>query len=222
MLRTGRHFEYSKISSLNLNDEYRIAPYDYITVTVLPNNGEKMLVNNRQIELDFTLSVQVESDGKAKFPIFNRIQMTGMTVREAEIYLEKKYSAYYNDPFVIVKVSNRRIFLLSNRGGTSRTFNLVNDNTTIFELMASAGGLTDGKAYKIKLIRGDLKNPQVYLIDLSTIKGVINSNIVLQANDIIYIETPLRLHQRIITEITPYITFVSTLFLYYGIINKWL
>ena len=66
----------------------------------------------------------------------------------------------------------------------------MNDNTTLFEALAQAGGLNGGKAYKIKIIRGDLRNPQIFLVDLSTIKGVVKSDFVLQANDIIYIEIP--------------------------------
>ena len=52
-----------------------------------------------------------------------------------------------------------------------------------------AGGLADkGRAARIKLIRGDLADPEVYLIDLATIEGISQADIILQANDIIYVE----------------------------------
>ena len=137
-----------------------------------------------------------------------------MTIREAEKMLEEKFAVYYKEPFVKLTVTNKRVIMLFSNGLGSKVVTLVNDNSTIFELLAETGGIQDGKAYKIKLIRGD-KNPQVFKLNLSTIKGVIQSDIVLQANDIIYIENPLRLQDRIVTEITPYLTLLSTLLLGY-------
>lgn len=66
---------------------------------------------------------------------------------------------------------------------------LANDETNVLQALATAGGITnDGKAYKIKLLRGELKNPQVFLFDLSTIEGIKERKMTLQSNDIIYVE----------------------------------
>jgi polysaccharide export outer membrane protein len=74
-------------------------------------------------------------------------------------------------------------------GGRGTVVNLKNENTTLIEALATAGGVTEtGKAYKVKLIRGDTRNPQIMLIDLSTVEGLKQSNLLLQANDIIYVE----------------------------------
>ena len=106
-----------------------------------------------------------------------------MTIREAEKMLEEKFAVYYKEPFVKLTVTNKRVIMLFSNGLGLKVVTLVNDNSTIFELLAETGGIQDGKAYKIKLIRGDLRNPQVFKLNLSTIKGVIQSDIVLQANE---------------------------------------
>ena len=41
---------------------------------------------------------------------------------------------------------------------------------------------------RIKIIRGDLKNPTIYLVDLSTLEGMKDANLFMQAGDIIYFE----------------------------------
>jgi len=119
---------------------------------------------------------------------------------------------------VQLKVTNNRVIIFpGGQGGTSTVITLSNTNTTLIEALALAGGISDGKAHKIKLIRGDLHNPKVYLIDLSTIEGMKASNLVLQANDIIYVEPRPKVAQRILENIAPYLTLLSTTLLIYNL-----
>ena len=91
----------------------------------------------------------------------------------------------------------------------------------MIEALADAGGITPtGKAYKIKLIRGDTRNPQVMLIDLSTVEGLKQSNLLLQANDIIYVEPVPRISQGILAELTPIIGLISGLAVIYALIKS--
>ena len=46
----------------------------------------------------------------------------------------------------------------------------------------------NSRANRIKLIRNINGNQEVYLIDLSTIDGIKDGSIILQSNDIIYVE----------------------------------
>jgi len=47
--------------------------------------------------------------------------------------------------------------------------------------------------------------------------GLVAGDIVLQANDIIYVEPVNRLPQAILREITPYLTLATTMLLIYGL-----
>jgi len=135
--------------------------------------------------------------------------------------LEDKYIVYFNKPFVQLKVTNNRVTIFpGGQGSQAVVVNLDNPNTTLFEALAKAGGIQDGKAHRVKLIRGDLKNPQVYLIDLSTIEGMTKANLTLQANDIIYVEPRDKVPQKVIEAITPYLTLLSTFLLIYGLFVK--
>ena len=96
---------------------------------------------------------------------------------------------------------------------------LENTNTTLLEALALAGGIEDGKARKIKLIRGDFKNPKVYLIDLSTIEGMTNGDIIIQANDIIYVEPVLHPARTILAELTPIVSLLTSFLLIWSLLN---
>jgi polysaccharide export outer membrane protein len=133
--------------------------------------------------------------------------------------LEGQYATFYNKPFVMLRVLNRRVLVFPGTGGFGRVVNIDNENTTLIEALALAGGLTNtGKAWKIKLIRGDLRNPKVMLIDLSTIEGMKQSNLLVQANDIIYVEPVPRYSQEVLAQILPIVGILTSVALIYSIV----
>ena len=114
---------------------------------------------------------------------------------------------------VRLQVMNKRVTIFpGGSGGSAKVINLVYNNTTLIEALALAGGINDGKAYKIKLIRGDLKNPTIYQIDLSTVEGLKQADLVLQANDIIYVE-PAKVLTQFMKEFNPYLSLANTILL---------
>lgn len=221
MLRTPYSYEYSDIKELEKAEEYKIAPNDKLYFRIFTNRGEKLIdpLDATRTGIRETIYL-VEHDGKVKLPVLGRIDIAGNTLREAEKILEDKYSTYYNRPFVQLKVTNNRVTIFpGGRGGSSKVLYLENTNTTLFEALAMAGGITDGKAHNVKLIRGKPDNPKVYHIDLSTIEGIEQANLVLQANDIIYVDPRERVPQRILENISPYLSLATTLLLIYSLIN---
>jgi polysaccharide export outer membrane protein len=221
ILRTGPGYKYSKFNASDSIQEYKIAPFDKISFYLSPNNGEKLIDQiamsantNANTITNPGVSYTVEYDGSVKFPVFGRIKLSGYSVREAEKMLEDKYSKFYNDPFVKLEVTNMRVILFSKGlSGPASVISLANPNTTLFEALACAGGVSGGKSYDIRLIRGDLKNPQIYLIDLSTLEGMKKANMILQANDIIIIRPRNNIPERVMTFVTPYLSLMTFILL---------
>lgn len=229
MLRMGPFPEYSDVDMLKDDVLYRIAPFDNISFVLMSNDGEQLLIGRGQQQLGgmsqnvgiggagASGQYQVEYDGTVKLPVFGRIKVEGMTVRELERMLEEKYALLYNKPFVTqLKVTNRKIFVF--RGGNrSSVVNLTHDNMTIWELIAQTGGVGDAKAHRIKLVRYIDNEPHVFLVDLSRLESIHAGNIVLQANDIVYVTPRNRFSEEIMFAITPYLSLFSTLVLIYSI-----
>jgi polysaccharide export outer membrane protein len=132
--------------------------------------------------------------------------------------LEEVYSKYLNDPFVQLNVVNKKVVVFpGNEGGNAKVLTLKNPQTTLFDALAEVGGIADGRSDRIKLIRGDLKNPDIFLIDLSTIRGMTEANLTLQANDIIIVQPRAKVAQKILREITPYLSLITTVLVVYGL-----
>jgi polysaccharide export outer membrane protein len=139
-----------------------------------------------------------------------------MTIKEAEKHLESLYAQYYVDPYVQLGVINRRVVVFPGAGGDAKVITLLNNNTTLLETLALAGGLSKrGKAKRIKLIRTVDGKREVYLIDLSDIEGLKLADIIVQANDIIYVEPVPEIAREILQEVTPILSLISSIFIIY-------
>ena len=224
MLRTKKDFKYATFPPAP-SLEYRVAPNDVLTFNIFSNDGFKLIdlttAEGRTTGNVAGLKYKIEFDGTIKLPLIGRTKLEGKTVRETENFLEEKYSAFYNKPYVLVEVTNRRVIVFPGTAGSAKVVSLVNENTTLLEALALAGGIANsGKAFKVKLIRGNLKTPEVYLIDLSTIEGMKHADLIMQANDIIYIEPQLRVEKEVMSEILPYLSFITTMIVFIEFIKR--
>ena len=229
MFQAPSDYPYNEQQTLT-NIEYKIVPNDIIGVSVYTNDGFKLidLTTNATSVTSTASSVAgpstrytVDVEGYVKLPIIGRVKIRDMTIRDAEKMLEQQYATYYNKPYVIVTVLNRRVLVFTGTGGIGRVVPLENENTSLVEAIALAGGISEtGRSYKIKLIRGDTRNPQVTLINLSTIEGLKQTNMLLQANDIIYVEPVPRISQGILAQITPIVGILTSFLLIYDIVRR--
>ena len=152
----------------------------------------------------------VDNEGFAKLPIIGEFYVKGYTETELERILAEKYSNLFVDPYIVLTVSNRRVFVYKGSTASVVTLNLA--PTNLFEVIARSGGIAgDLKSYNIKVIRGDLKNPQISVIDLSSIEGMRNADLIIQSNDIIYIEPRRRPASDVLKELSPILAWVSTI-----------
>ncbi len=215
MFKTGKDYPYASLDSLK-TQEYKIAPEDVLEFALFTNDGFKLVdvLSSAVPGLAVSSSTQfvLDKEGYVKLPTLERTKISGLTSKEAEKFLEEKYTPFYRNPFVLVQVVNRRVYVFPGSGSSGQVIALKNENTTLVEALAVAGGITNsGKSKRIKLIRGSRTNPEVFLVDLSTIEGMKKGNVVLQANDIIYVEPVRRISQSILTEVTPIAALLSTI-----------
>jgi polysaccharide biosynthesis/export protein len=178
---------------------YKIQPDDFLEIDLYANKGERAIdFNIPKSESSipttsgsrFTPKYLVQANGKVDLPMIGEIFLQGYTLHQADSTLQKAYVPYYAEPFVLTRFSNKRVTVL---GAINQVVPLNNQHMTVMEVLALAGGISNATRIRnIRLLRGDLnKNPEVYVIDLSTIQGMKNSQLQVRENDIIYVE-PLR------------------------------
>ena len=212
-------------------EEYVIQPGDEITLEVYSRDGFKLVdvlggaLNTNQTQIGGSVNQStagsttkptylVDKEGFARFPIIGMIYVKGFTQNELETQTAQRYASLFVNPFVVLKVANRRVFVF--KGDLGGGVVELNDAVTMLpEVLAKSGGLPKGlKAYNIKIIRGDLANPQVRIINLSTLEGMRSADLIVQSNDIIYVEQRRSFLQDalpLVLPITSVVTLVSTL-----------
>jgi polysaccharide export outer membrane protein len=91
---------------------------------------------------------------------------------------------------------------------------------TVMEVLAMAGGVAKrGNAGKIKLIRQSDEGRKVFLIDLSKVAGVDDGDIIVQANDIIYVEPVPQLVAEALRDVTPLVALITTMLVLVNIVR---
>jgi len=221
MFKTPTDYEFSDINEIDTL-EYQISVNDQLRFRLFTNDGFKLIDitgsdetknANSGIYRESVVSYVVESDGKVKLPTLGRVSLVGMTIQEAEDYLEQRYSEFYRKPFVILKVINKRAIVSTGSGGTARVILLENNNITLMETLALAGGIDDrGNSSKIKIIRENKDKKEVYHVDLSTVEGLALSGMIIQANDIIYVEPVPRLANELLQDVLPIASLITSTF----------
>jgi len=221
MLKTPKDYVFDKLDVDSANaskNEYIIQVNDIIKFNFFTNNGQQVLVvanstgaGAKSANQTNSISYTIMSDSLVKLPAVGEVNIVGKSIREAELFIENEFNSLYVDPFVQVSVENKRAIVFPGSGGDSKVVFLKNNNTTLLEVLALAGGITErGRASKIKLMRGDEGNKKVYLIDLSTIEGLQFTDLVIQNGDYLYIEPVAELGKELLKEIAPLVSIISS------------
>lgn len=206
-------------------EDYRISVDDKITFTLTTNNGANLINQQSGVSEDVVRGVVpteyvVRRTGEAELPLIGMVKVEGLTIEQCEDSLTKLYSSY-QEPFVQVRVTNQRVIVFPGNGSDAKVIPLVNANTTLMEALAQAGGITDrGKANTVKLMRKVGDKREVYGIDLSTIEGLQYVDMIVQANDYIYVEPKPELAREISTDVVPVISLLSSALFIFSAINN--
>ena len=240
MLRTPRNYEFDKIETELSQIEYKIDLNDQLTFQLYTNNGFQLIDMfgddgaggaNTQRMMQANGGANrgaggglyiVRIDSLMEFPIIGDINLVGKTIKEAELYLENIFSEFYVDPFIVLGVSTRRVFLFSgSSGGEAAVLPLTYNNMTLFEVLAFSGGISaSNSSKKIKIIRKTKDGIKIFKADLSTIEGINQGNMIMQSHDIIYITPNFNLGSEIIQDVNSVFSFISTLSLVWLSINQ--
>jgi polysaccharide export outer membrane protein len=225
----GENFHYDSIP-LKPTEDYVIGPGDRFTFFFSTNNGERIIsgmsgVNGTDGQI-FNRNMQniqdhlVRRDGTAELPVIGIMKVQGFTTIELEDTLTELLSKNYISPFVQIRLSNQRIIIFPGRG-QAQVVNLSNVNTTLLEVIALAGGLSnDARANSIKLIRKNKNKREIYKIDLSTINGLKQAEMIVQSNDYIYVDVKPRIASSVLTEVSPWLAMLTTSLALFTLIQK--
>jgi polysaccharide export outer membrane protein len=211
---------------LNPKDDYKISIDDKMTFSLATNDGKRIVESLSGVG-EITRSqggsqdYLVRKSGFAELPIVGEVKVAGLTIAQCEDTLENLFAKEYQNPFVQVKITNQRVIVFPGNGSDAKVIPLLNNNTTLMEAIAQAGGITDrGKARSIKVMRREGDVRKVYKIDLSTIEGLPYADMIVQGNDYIYVEPNPELTKGVVREIAPILSIFSSALVIFTVITN--
>jgi polysaccharide export outer membrane protein len=216
-------FKYDSLV-MNPTDDYILGPGDRFSFQFGTNEGERIIFNqsgitqlmegngslvNQQGRL--LLDYLVRQDGKTNLPLVGEVYVKGLTIVELEDTISVLLSKNFINPFVQIRLSNQRVFFFGDRGAASVVY-LQNTNTSLIEVIALAGGISpNSRSNSIKVMRRTNKGKrEIYKIDLSTIDGLKEAEMIVQGNDFIYIDYKPRIAASIFSEVGPWLSLATT------------
>lgn len=222
MFQFDEDFTKEDVSSAKelIERNYLLKPSDRLQLDVFTNDGERLIDPNFEIALlsgggqgaqqllqqRERFEYIIQDDSIVTFPLVGDMNLVGMSLYEAELKVAELFDEFYEDSFIKLRISNRRVFVLGGSGG--QVIPLANENMGVIEVIALAQGVDRfSKANNIRLIRGD----EVYLINLGTISGMKSSNMGVKPDDVIYIEPWRRPWIESLRDASPIVSIVSSL-----------
>ena len=153
----------------------------------------------------------MEPDGTVDLPEVGSLRLQGLTLEEAEVAIEEAYESEYVDPYAMLQVVNNRVLVFPGEAGQATVITLQNQNTSVIEALAQAGGIRQrGRSKEVKLIRQQGDDNLIYAMDLSTVNGMNEARRIVQANDILYVESNPQVVREVLTDVSPVAQLVTT------------
>ena len=224
-------FKYDSLV-MNPTDDYILGPGDRFSFNFATNEGERIIFNQSGVlnlmdnavnmnQQRLIVDYLVRQDGKANLPLVGEVLAKGLTLVQLEDTLRSKLSKNFINPFVQIRLSNQRVFFFGDRGKANVVY-LQNTNTSLIEVIALAGGIAESaRSNSIKVIRR-LSNGkrEIYKVDLSTISGLKEAELIVQGNDFIYVDYKPRIASSLFNEVGPWLSLVTTSLAVIAIFSK--
>lgn len=205
--RSVRYLQDMPKEGVPLNEalEATICPYDELRIRVYSEGGdEDELVKPFNImgglgnNNNYGVGYLVDVNGNIQYPILGNLHVEGLTRLQLQDTIKTRLvtNGYINNPLVIVRFMNFKVFFLGSTGG--RVINIANERCTFLEALAMAGGLDlYTRRDRIGVMREVNGRRVVHYLDPRSTAIFDDDFFLMQQNDIIFTETNSR---RYITE----------------------
>ncbi len=177
--------------------EYKVQANDRLSITVYVQSGKgsqqmsSMLTTRSDSSItnsDDEIGILVTQQGTVRLPLLGSVEVVGLTEDEVSEKLISLYKKYIRNPYVITEIKNQRVTVIGEVKKPG-VVTVTNGTLNLIEAIAQSGDLTDlAERNNIKIIRGDLRNPDVRTIDITDVTALNESSLHLRPNDIIYVQ----------------------------------
>ena len=169
--------------------QYKLCPNDELTVRIITANKESaaMFGVQQSISSNKIYSYRIYSDGTLDLPFLSKVPVTGLTLEEAELFVQEQLKPFIPDVQLKLALATSTFCVIGDAG--RGYFDIYKERLTIFQALALSGGLNESGDYStVKIIRETAQGTKIVSFDLRS-KSLIDSEYYyVYPNDIIYVD----------------------------------
>ena len=195
-----RYLQDMPIEGMPLNKEMEatIAPFDELRIHVYSNSGkDDELIKPFNVyganiggnNINGGGGFDVDINGNIQYPVLGELHVAGLTRLQLQDTIASliEKNGYVNNPLVVARFLNFKVFYLSSSGG--KVLNVHEERCTFLQALAMLGGLDwYTKRNRIGVMREVDGKRVIHYLDPRSVKVFEDDFFVLQQNDIIFTE----------------------------------
>jgi polysaccharide export outer membrane protein len=167
-----------------------IRPEDELSIRNLQNKTLIVgLLKENLLQPQTTTVYRVDRSGNIFLPMIGKVTVEGLNRNQAANKIQEAYSqGELKDPIIDVQIVNLYVTVLGevNKQGKYLIFR---EDMQLVDLLGEVGGLSaDANKKNVKIIRGDRRNPEILVVNLSNYDFLKDQNLNLRSGDVIYVE----------------------------------
>ena len=200
--------------------EYKIQPNDRVQIQVFNQTGTSQKISSIVDQSsagqsgggDGGSGFLVTKNGTVRLPLIGSVKLKGLTEDQASKYLIDEYKTYLRNPYAVVEIKNQRIIMIGEVNSPG-VVPITNGTMNLIEAIARSGDMTDwAMRTHIVILRGDLRKPEIRVVDLTHLSALSMSSLYLRDKDIVYVQPRSAKGMQLFTqEVTPPFTLIGTL-----------
>jgi len=175
--------------------EYKIQPNDRVSIEVFNQVGSSQQITSivdtssaGQGKSGEDSGFLVTANGTVNLPLLGPTKLLGLTEDQAAKHLIKEYKTYLRNPYAVVKIKNQRVIIVGEVNNPG-VIPITNGTMNLIEVIARSGDMTDwAMRTHIVVLRGDLRKPNIKVIDLTDMSALALSSLYLRDKDIVYVQ----------------------------------
>lgn len=190
-----------------LPTEYTLKPGDILYVSIKTSNPEVNALYNPESGMEggtssyggygytkystpsgaYLYGFEIDNDGNINLPMLGKIKVSGVTLDQVELVVQKRADVWLKDAIVKVKLLNFKVTVTGEVRNPGVYYN-YNNSMTAIEAIAMANGNTDFAAIsKVMIVRPLPEGEKTYLLDLSSKNTYLSEAFYLQPNDYVIV-----------------------------------
>ncbi len=190
---------------LNRTLEYKLQVNDILYISVASTdemvtkafshstggNQQMMQIQGGLGNMLYLMGYSIDQLGEIDLPIIGKININGLTIKEAKERIDLELKKYFKVYHLVVKLAEMPFTIIGEVARAGRFSGMINQ-VTLFEALALAGDFTPiANRKNVTIIRQNPDGIKVYKVDFTQADLINTPYFVLRPNDVIYVE-PLK------------------------------